>query len=268
MINYTYTIGFIGCGNMGGALAKAVAKSDEKNTVAVCDFVEEKAKNLARQIGGKVLSAEELVKNCRFIVLGVKPQVLNEVVAPLKEAFAENKNAVIISMLAGVTTETILSAIGVSLPIIRIMPNLPAMLGEGMIVYAVNGVSGAKEWEFLRLFDKAGVLDKLPEQLIDAGTATSGSGPAYVYAFIEAMVSAGEEIGLSKDQATLFATQTVIGAGKMVAEFGDPESLRKAVCSPGGTTLAGLDAMEKVGFSESVKAGVKAAFERAKELNK
>ena len=82
MINYTYTIGFIGCGNMGGALAKAVAKSDEKNTIAVCDFVEEKAKNLARQIGGKVLSAEELVKNCRFIVLGVKPQVLNEVVAP------------------------------------------------------------------------------------------------------------------------------------------------------------------------------------------
>ena len=263
-----YTIGFIGCGNMGGALARAVAKADEKKTIAVCDYDREKATNLARQIGATVLSAEELVTSCKFIVLGVKPQAMKDALSPLQTAFKDNENAVVISMMAGIPTETIQKVIGVDAPVIRIMPNLPAMLGEGMIVYALNGVSQKIEWEFLRLFDKAGVLDKLPEELIDAGTATSGSGPAYIYAFIEAMVSAGEEIGLTKDQALLYATQTVIGAGKMVAEFGDPEALRKAVCSPGGTTLAGLDAMEKAGFSESVKAGVKSAFNRAKELKK
>ena len=263
-----YTIGFIGCGNMGGALARAVAKADEKKTIALCDAFEEKAVALAKQTDGVVVSATELVQNSKFIVLGVKPQAIADTLLPLQQAFAENENAVVISMMAGIPTESIRAMLGVNAPIIRIMPNLPAMLGEGMIVYALNGVSQKIEWEFLRLFDKAGVLDKLPEALIDAGTATSGSGPAYIYAFIEAMVSAGEEIGLSKEQALLYATQTVIGAGKMVAQFGDPEALRKAVCSPGGTTLAGLDAMEKAGFSESVKAGVKSAFNRAKELKK
>lgn len=263
-----YTVGFIGCGNMGGALARAVAKSDEKKTIAVCDYLQEKAQSLAKQIGASVLSAEELVKSSKFILLGVKPQAMKDALSPLQTALSENPQAIIVSMMAGVPISEIRKQLNTSAPVIRIMPNLPAMLGEGMIVYALDGVNQASEWEFLRLFDKAGVLDKLPEQLIDAGTATSGSGPAYIYAFIQAMVSAGEEIGLSKDQALLYATQTVIGAGKMVAEFGDPEALRKAVCSPGGTTLAGLDAMEKGGFSDSVKAGVKSAFERAKELSK
>lgn len=262
-----FTIGFIGCGNMGGALVKAVSKTIDGKQIALCDALPEKAEALAKACGATALPAKELVENTKIVVLGVKPQNAKQTLAPLKESLQKNQ-PLLISMMAGTPINAVREFAGVDLPVIRIMPNLPAMLGEGMILYATDGVDLRGENEFLRLFDKAGVLDKLPEELIDCATALSGSGPAYVYAFTEALIEQTVALGIPKEKAELYAYQTVIGAGKMMAEFGDPASLRKAVCSPGGTTLAGLDAMEKNGFSSAVKAGVENAYKRALELKK
>ena len=252
---------------MGGALARACAKVVDGKQIALCDSLEEKAITLAKVCGAVVTSAEELVENAKIVVLGVKPQNAMQTLAPLKERLEKNK-PILVSMMAGIPISTVRAFAGVDLPVIRIMPNLPALLGEGVILYATDGVDLRGENEFLRLFDKAGLVDKLPENLIDSATALSGSGPAYVYAFAESLIEQTVALGIPKEKAELYAYQTIIGAGKMMAEFGNPTALKNAVCSPGGTTLAGLDAMDKNGFSTAVKSGVESAYKRALELKK
>ena len=155
-----------------------------------------------------------------------------------------------------------------SLPGIRIMPNTPACLGAGMILYATKGVEKADEDAFLAHFEKAGVLDKLPEDKIDAGSALSGCGPAYVYAFAEALADGAVECGLPRDKANLYAAQTLLGSAKMLLEFGHPADLKDAVCSPGGTTIAGLHALEKGGFSCATMDAILSAYKRTLELKK
>ncbi len=264
----TYLIGFIGCGNMGGALVRAVAKSVGGNNVAVCDYAAEKAQTLANECGATVLSASELVQNCHFIVLGVKPQNMKETIASFQTALTANQKAVVVTMAAGLSIQAIRSFIGADLPIIRIMPNTPAQLGEGMILYDTLGVSEVDEKLFCDYFKTAGVLDKLPENKIDAASALSGCGPAFVYAFAEALADGATDCGVPKDKAASYAAQTLLGAAKMLLAYGDPVALKTAVCSPGGTTIEGLRAIEKAGFHDTVGSAVKAAYKRALELNK
>lgn len=263
-----YLIGFIGCGNMGGALVRAAAKSVNGDKIAVCDYDLKKAQALAKECGANVLSANELAKNCRFIVLGVKPQNMQETVAEFASDLKTNENAVVITMAAGLSISAIRSFIGADLPVIRIMPNTPAQVGEGMILYDTQGVSSEAERAFLDCFAKAGVLDKIPEEKIDAASALSGCGPAFVYAFAEALADGAVECGVPRDKAASYAAQTLLGAAKMLLTYGHPADLKDAVCSPGGTTIAGVHALEKAGLRNAAMDAVSAAYQRTLELKK
>lgn len=262
-----YTLGFIGCGNMGGALVKAAAKSVGGNKIAVCDYCVDKAKAF-EALGATVLTAQELAAQSKFIVLGAKPQNMQETVSGIAAALQSNVDAVAITMAAGVSAAAIRAFAGFDLPVVRIMPNTPAQLGEGMILYDVLGVSAADEKQFLNCFAAAGVLDKLPEDKIDAASALSGCGPAFVYAFAEALADGAVECGVPRDKATTYAAQTILGAAKMLLEYGHPADLKDAVCSPGGTTIAGMHALEKAGFRSAAMDAVFAAYKRTLELKK
>ena len=262
-----YMVGFIGAGNMGGALAAAACKSVEPRQVIVADRDETKTAALANTCGCAVGDNETVVQNSRFVFLAVKPQMLSAVAAELKPLLTER--VVIVSMLAGVTTERLAAELG-ELPIIRIMPNTPAAIGEGMILYTANAaVSDEEKAAFIHLLSAAGQLDEIPEALIDAGSAVSGCGPAFVYLFVEALADAGVQCGLPRDKALQYAAQTVCGAGRMAVVDGrHPAALKDAVCSPGGSTIEGVHALEDGAFRGIVMNAVEASFERTKELGK
>lgn len=263
-----YTAGFIGAGNMGGALAAAACKSVKPSEVIVCDRDTAKTAALSETCGCAVGDSETVVKNSHFVFLGVKPQMLSDVAAELKPLL--NERTVVVSMLAGVTTERLATELG-ERPIIRIMPNTPVAIGEGMILYTANAaVSEADKAAFVQLLSKAGQLDEIPEVLIDAGCAISGCGPAFVYLFIESLTDAGVKCGLSRKTALQYAAQTVCGAGRMVLlDDRDPAALREAVCSKGGSTIEGVRVLEQdTALRNLVADAVKASFERTKELGK
>ncbi len=263
-----YQLGFIGCGNMGGALVQACAKHVDGKKIALCDFMPEKAVSLAEKIGGSVLSAKEIAEKCAFVVLGVKPQNIESTIAEIADVLTARNDVTVISMAVSISTSAIQKYIGKALPVIRIMPNTPALVGEGMILYATKDVDERAEKAFLDDFSLAGTLDKLEEDLIDPASALSGCGPAFVYAFAEALANGAEKCGVPKDKAVLYASQTIKGAGEMLLAFGNPSALKKAVCSPNGTTLAGIQALEENDFERVSESAVLGAYKRALELKK
>jgi len=263
-------VGFIGAGNMGGALAKAAAKTKCRAGIMLADKDAAKAAALAEAIGAGVSTGAEIAAECDFIFLGVKPQMMGEMLAEIKPHLEGRTGYTLVSMMAGVTTEKICACLGFDAPVVRIMPNTAVEVGEGMVLYTVNAFADEKaEKSFLAIMKKAGELEKLPEHLIDAGTAVSGCGPAYVYMFIEALADGGVKCGLPRAVAQKLAEQTLLGAAKLAKETGrHPEELKDAVCSPAGSTIAGCFALEKGGFRASVIGAVDSAYERTKELGK
>ena len=262
-----YTAGFIGAGNMGGALAAAACKTDK--SVLLSDGDAAKALALATLCECSAGDNAAVAKECRFVFLGVKPQILGKVMAGIAPILRERDDVVLVSMAAGVAIEKITAMVEKEIPVIRIMPNTPASIGQGMILYTTNAlVTEADEEAFLSLMKEAGQFDRLPEQLIDAGSALSGCGPAFVYLFAEALAVAGVEVGLTRDQAAAYAAGTLKGAAEMLLAFGHPAALKDAVCSPGGTTIAGVHALEEGGFRAAVMNAVTAAYDRTMELKK
>lgn len=261
-----YEIGFIGCGNMGGALARAVAKTVSPENILLCDQNEEKVASLAAKLGAKTADICEIAQNCRFVVLGVKPQVLAETLSGIRHLLSGNKDLTLISMAAGVSTERIKEYVGADIPVIRIMPNTPATLGEGVILYTVNGADESAVSAFRAHFAQAGMIDEIEESRIDAASALSGCGPAFAYIFAEALADAAVECGLPRDKALAYAARTLAGAARMVEEYGNPAALKDAVCSPGGTTIAGVHALESAGFRAAAMNAVTAAYRRTLEL--
>ena len=263
-------VGFIGAGNMGGALAKAAAKTKCRQGLMLADKDVAKAESLAEAIGARTATGAEIAAECDFIFLGVKPQMMAGVLAEIKPALENRSGYTLVSMMAGVKTEKICAELGFDAPVIRIMPNTAVEVGEGMVLYTVNAYADEKaEKNFLAFMKKAGEFEKLPEHLIDAGTAVSGCGPAYVYMFIEALADGGVKCGLPRATAQKLAEQTLIGAAKLAKETGrHPEELKDAVCSPAGSTIAGCYALERGGFRASAISAVDAAYERTKELGK
>ena len=258
-------IGFIGAGNMGGALAIAAAKAVGGECLLIADANAEKAAALAEQIGATVADNNTVAAQCDYIFLGVKPQMMKDMLTALKPHLTGNP--VLITMAAGLTTEQIRAWAG-DLPVIRIMPNTPVAVGEGMTLYAATPDVTASQLEgFVAMMAQSGKLCALPESLIDAGCAVSGCGPAFAYLFIEALTAGGEEKGLSREQSLQLAAQTVLGAAQMVLQTGrDPIPLKDAVCSPGGATLQGVAALERGNLHETVTAAVDAAYNRTLEL--
>lgn len=261
-----YQAGFIGVGNMGGALASAVHKS--VSALALCDRDTAKVQRLCDALtGASVTDADELAANAQFVFLAVKPNVILSVAA----SFAGNlaHEATVVTMAAGVSLAEITAAAGTN-RVIRIMPNTPAAVGEGMILYCcANGVSAEDEAAFLRVMERAGKILKLDESLFDAAAALSGCGPAYVYLFAQALADGAVACGVPRDQAALLAAQTLRGGAEMLLKSGKhPEQLKDEVCSPGGTTIAGVMELEKGGVRAAAANAVIAAYEKTAKLKK
>ena len=269
-----YRLGCIGCGNMGQALIKAIAPMAEKGKIAVCDKHPEKTDSLAKTYGVSVTDALDIAKNAKFVMLGVKPQVLFDTLDLIKESLSHNPDAVIISMAAAVSIDAIaahLTGDFLSVPsqgIIRIMPNTPVSLGEGVIQYTGYNVADTDKEDFCRLFSGSGLVDEIPEGKIDVASALSGCGPAFVYLFAEALADGAVACGLPRDKAIRYAARTLIGAGKMIEENGHISDLKDAVCSPGGTTIEGVRALERGGLRSAAMEAVIAAYEKTKALQK
>ncbi len=257
--------GFIGCGNMGGALCRALAKTTKD--ILVSDFDAQKAERLARELGIKVGSNQEIAQNCDRIFLGVKPQIMAEMLCDIKDIL-NSKRPMLISMAAGLTTEKIKEFAG-DMPIIRIMPNTPVSVGEGVVLYCLNGVQQSVADDFVTDMQYGGKLYFIDEALMDAGCSVSGCGPAFMYTFASAVARGGEECGLSKTQAIEFAAATMAGAAKMLLTSNKtPEELTSAVCSKGGSTIEGVTVLKNSEFENIVIGCIKAAYKRNKELGK
>ena len=266
-----FSAGFIGSGNMGGALAIAVCKKIDPAGVVLTDYDFEKAKAVAGICGCVAADTETVAKESEYLFLGVKPQVLDGVLRQLAPMLAVRKDRVVlVSMAAGVSIAHIQEVLGDNYPIIRIMPNMPVTVGKGMILYATNAdVTEQEKQQFTAMMGGAGSLDQLEEKLIDAGSAVSGCGPAFAYLFVEALADGGVECGLPRGKALQYAAQTLLGAAEMVLATGKhPGELKDAVCSPGGTTIAGVHALEEGGFRSAAMDAVCVAYRRTKELSK
>ncbi len=266
-----YQFGFIGTGTMGGALARAACAGNDPKTVLLADSDLSRAQTLANELGCTAGSNDDAALYSRYLFLGVKPQVLPAVLTAIApELRSRQDRFVLVSMAAGVKTERIRELTGCDAPIIRIMPNTAAAAGEGMILCCPTENVREEEVEtFLAAMEKAGRFDRVPENLIDAGCAVSGCGPAYVYMLIEAMADGGVACGLPRDKAILYAAQTALGAATMVLETGrHPDKLKDEVCSPGGSTIMGGLTLEENGFRGAVSDAVMAAFDRTVELGK
>ncbi|MBE7000770.1 MAG: pyrroline-5-carboxylate reductase [Ruminococcaceae bacterium] len=259
--------GFIGCGNMGGALARALAKTTKD--ILLSDYDVSKAITLAEEIGCRVGTNEEVVSRCDRVFVAVKPQMAQAVLGALLPLF-QTHTPLLISMAAGLTTDKIETFAGGNLPVIRIMPNTPAGIGKGLIMYCKNKlVTDADVADFVFDMRHAGTLDALDEKYIDAGTSVSGCGPAFMYLFLEALADGGVACGLPRDKAMLYAATTMAGAAEMVLQSGKhPGELKDAVCSPGGSTIMGVKALEDHGLRSAAINAVMAAFEKNKELGK
>ncbi len=263
-------VGFIGAGNMGSALAKAATLADGVS-VFLYDKCEKKADSVATEIGAEFISLKALVSECDFIYLAVKPNIIPSVAQEILPMLKERCGFTLVSMAAGVSLDSLGTAFeSLPFPIIRIMPNTPASVGHGMTLWCKNEfVSDKSASDFKTIMANSGALDAIDERLIDAASAVSGCGPAFVYMFIEALADGGVECGLPRDKALLYAAETLIGAAEMVKRTGThPEALKDAVCSPGGSTIAGVHALEEGSFRATASNAVRAAYKKTLTLGK
>ncbi len=265
-----FEFGFIGVGHMGATLANAVIGAVGSGKCAVCDADDGRAKLYAAAKGCDVLSAREIAERCRTILLGVKPQNMAELAADIGPVLKERDGYALVTMAAGITIATLRAMLGFAAPVLRIMPNTPAAVGAGCMLYtAGDGLRAEDRDAILAALRPTGELVETPEALMDAGCAISGCGPAFVYKFILALAGAGENVGLEGDTALKLARQTVLGAAKLAVESGeDPQILCDQVCSPGGSTIEGVRSLEAGAFETEVKRAVQASFDRTVALGK
>lgn len=258
--------GFIGCGNMGGAIARALSRKTKD--IAVSDR-SGKAKALAEELGVQYLDNASIAAECGRIFLAVKPHMMRDMLLPLKDMLARRK-PLLITMAAGLEIRQIEDFVGTHLPVIRIMPNTPTSVGKGVIPYCANNlVTEEMVTDWLEDMSECGLLDPLEERLMDAASALSGSGPAYLYLMLEAMADGGVACGLPRAKAMDYAAMTMAGAAEIYLRTRThPGALKDAVCSPGGSTIAGVRVLEQRGFRGAAMDCVCAAYAKNKELGK
>jgi pyrroline-5-carboxylate reductase len=273
------TIACIGSGNMGSALMKGATKIIGAGHVFFTDTDKPKARAIAKALGaGTFASNTEACQKGDYIFLAVKPQVMSAVleeISPVlgaRNAGGAKELKAVISMAAGWSIGKIQSLLqqhgAAGVPVIRIMPNTPALISKGMIALSASAeVKAAHLTELEQILCAAGTVDRVEERYLDAVTGLSGSGPAFVYMFIEALADGGVRAGLPRDKALRYAAQTVLGSAAMVQETGKhPGELKDMVCSPAGTTIAGVAALEHAAFRGAVMDAVEAAWRRAGEM--
>ena len=266
-MSYTYQAGFIGAGNMGGALALAAAKTAGGEQIAVSCSTADNTAAAAERLGCAAETPARILRGSRFVFLGMKPQMLDYVMAPLAADVA-GSDAIFVSMLAGVRIERLQKLLGAEKKIIRIMPNTPCAVGEGMILLCRGaGVTDGEVAEFRALMAHSGLLDEIPETQIDAASAVAGCGPAFAYLFVEALADGGVACGLPRAKAQRYAAQMLLGSAAMVLQSGKhPGLLKDEVCSPGGSTIAGVHALERGAFRNTCFDAVEAAYRKTTQL--
>ncbi|HGQ0487637.1 TPA: pyrroline-5-carboxylate reductase [Streptococcus pneumoniae] len=263
-------IGFIGLGNMGASLAKSVLQANTCEDILLANRSQAKVDAFIADFGGQASSNEEIFAEADVIFLGVKPAQFSDLLSQYQTILEKRESLLLISMAAGLTLEKLASLLPSQHRIIRMMPNTPASIGQGVISYALSPNCRAEDSElFYQLLAKAGLLVELGESLIDAVTGLAGCGPAFVYLFIEALADAGVQTGLPREIALKMAAQTVVGAGQLVLESQQhPGVLKDQVCSPGGSTIAGVASLEAHAFRGIVMEAVHQAYKRTQELGK
>jgi pyrroline-5-carboxylate reductase len=265
-------IGFIGAGNMAEALVKGLLSSSLFTTdeIIMSDVVEERLGLLSSLYGVKTTQNNtEVVKSSNFVFLAVKPNMVRQVLLEIKGLLTSKK--VLISIAAGVSTSSISETVRRKMKIVRVMPNTPALVLAGASVLYCNALITQEEKRGIKeIFESVGIAYLIDnEALLDGVTGVSGSGPAFVAMFIEALSDGGVKTGLPRNMALRLAAQTVYGTAKMVLDSGiHPAELKDKVSSPGGTTIAGIKELETRGFRGSVISAVSAAARRSKELSK
>lgn len=261
-------IGYIGLGNMGAIIAKSIDQLDLDNlTHLFSDHNLDKARHLASDINHSVVIAnnKQIASESQFLIIGVKPQQVVGLLTSLKDFISPDTH--VISMAAGISIKQLTTVLGPDQPLIRMMPNTPSQVGQGVILY--SGSLAAQTQVFEGLMLKAGMTIKLAEEKIDAATALAGCGPAFVYTMIDSMVEVGVALGIDRPSALMMTSQVFLGAAQMINHTGNhPMVLKDQVTSPGGSTIAGFLAMEKAGLRSAIHTGIEAAYEKNKALGK
>ena len=262
-------IGFIGCGNMGSAMIGGILRKGvfEKNEIIVSNLTEEGSRKSREKLGVvTTMDNREVVKNAKIVILAVKPQFYEEVIGEVKDCLTPEH--MIVGIAPGKTLAWLEEKCEQPLKVVRLMPNTPAQVGEGMTGACANDrVTKEDLDQILAITNSFGRTEVVPERLMDAVGAVSGCSPAYVFMFIEAMADAAVAQGMPRKQAYQFASQSVLGSAKMILETGmHPGELKDMVCSPAGTTIEGVRTLEKNGFRSAVFEALQAASDKGKQM--
>lgn len=268
MGNFSHKFGFIGMGNMGYAILKGLLADYSPEEITFSERDGEKAEDIAARTG--VMPARDnraCAAAAEYVILAVKPQQLDSVIGGIKDAVTESQ--IVISIAPGYTISDLKERFGKECRIVRAMPNTPALVGEGMSgVCYDSALFSSQEEEVIRgFFESFGRMEIVEEKLINAVVCASGSSPAYVYMFIEALADSAVKYGLPRATAYEMVAQTVLGSAKMVLETGEhPGRLKDQVCSPGGTTIAGVSALEEYGLRNAVIKANDACYEKCTRM--
>ncbi len=263
-----YSFGFIGAGNMAYAIIKGAAENKIIDDINVFDIDERKKDEICKKFGANpAATIARLCEKSDIIILAIKPNVVEPVLSDIKDHI---KSKTIVSIAAGWSAEKIQKIIGIDKHVCRIMPNMPLMAGEGMSVFETPcEIENDKKQIIEKLFNSLGQVEYASSAAMDAVTALSGSGPAYVFMLIEALADAGVLCGLARDLSLKLAAQTVLGAAKMVQTSKiHPGELKDAVCSPGGTTIEAVKSLERDGFRGAIIKAVEKCAAKSRLLAK
>lgn len=258
------TVGFIGTGNMGAALARAAVKSPLTDQLLLSNRSAEKPRRLAEELGGTVLDNRGVAQKAEVLFLAVKPQMLPDVIGEIRpELDARRDRVVLVSMAAGWSLEKLGAALG-DRPIVRIMPNIPVSVGAGVTLLCPNGQISAEELQTVEdLLAASGLVSELDEGHLDAAGGVTGCGPAFAAMFVEALADGAVACGLPRHEALAFAAQMLKGSAQLLLETGEhPGSLKDRVCSPGGSTIQGVRMLEERAFRAAVTDAVIATYEK------
>lgn len=268
-----YQIGLIGGGNMGSAMLNGIIQGGvcPASDIIVAEKREQPRTALSDRFGIHVTPSAQDAAAAQIVILAVKPAQLTDALAEIRDQIGPDQ--IVVSIVAGQSIQTIedglvsIKTVG-KLKVVRVMPNTPALTGSGMSALSPNAALTPEDTDrILAIFNSFGRAALIPESQMDIVTGLSGSSPAFIYMLIEAMADAAVAQGFPRDLSYEFAAQTVMGSARMVLETGEhPGRLKDAVCSPGGTTIAGVLALEETGFRASIAAGITAAIERSREL--
>ncbi len=265
-----YLLGFIGTGSMGGALAKAACAETSPEKIILSNRTAKKAETLAAELSCASGTAIQVATESKYIFLGVKPKDMGACLGQIAPALtARQDRFILVSMAAGIDTAGLQALAGAPWPVIRLCPNTPASIGKGLIAWCAKDTEAGEAEDLAAAMAGAGLWDACPEELMDVASVLGGCTPAFVYLFIEALSDGAVRCGMSRAQALRYAAKAVEGAAALCGQSGlHPGQLKDAVCSPGGSTIEGVLALEDHGFRSATSQAIVSSWEKTKKIGK